>query len=216
MTTKSRPTTWILGVIAIVALGVPETRMVRAAETMQFDETIRIDELGDATFAIRIRLNASQFQEWQQRYGMNPSLLRREICRDLTPYEIADFELDKNDLEREILITIAAKGVTRYLGDGHVEFDVPKEWKLVDKDGPELKFNCVEPLSDGNSIQHFITAELPPSATEVSDPVPAVGGDHRLTYDVPVRTGSSLGLLAGVPLLIVGIALTLFGFARGS
>ncbi|MCA8961606.1 MAG: hypothetical protein KDC38_13875 [Planctomycetes bacterium] len=188
---------------------------VHAQTILQFSQTFDVDTLGNATVKLHMEFNASQFQDWQRRYGMNPSLLRREMTRALTQYEITDFQIAKNDLEREVDVTIRAEGVARYMGDGRVELDVPKEWRLVNKSDAELKFTHLEPLGNGVSIQHFITANLPKEATDVSDPVPSFGGMNRFTYQIPATERSSMALIFGV-VLILGGGGTLAAGLRGN
>ncbi|MEM7261872.1 MAG: hypothetical protein AAF488_07745, partial [Planctomycetota bacterium] len=115
-----------------------------------------------------------------------------------------DFQLEKNEMEREVTITMKAQGVTRYMGDGKVELDVPKEWRLVNQDDSELKFTYLEPLGNGVSVQNFITTNLPDGATEVSEPRPAGGGMSRVTYQLPIQGNSSVLLILGIVLVSVG------------
>lgn len=183
---------------------------------MNIEQTIDVDELGDATIVMQMKFNASQFQNWQRRYGMNPSLLKREMAKSLTPYDVTDFQLEKNEMEREVTITIKARGVTTNRGNGRTEIEVPKDWRLVDQDAHELKFNYLEPVGNGVTIQGHVTTKLPEASSDISDPVPAEGGMKRITYSMPVAAGSSsMGLIPGVLLAVVGLVLTLVGLAKG-
>ncbi len=188
----------------------------RAEGVMNVKQSIDVNEVGDATIVMHMSFNASQFQNWQQRYGMNPSLLKREMSKELTPYDITDFKLDKNDMDRKVTITIKARGVTTYRGNGRSEIEVPKNWRLVDQDDHELKFNYLEDVGNGVTIQGDVTTTLPVTATDVSDPVPAEGGMKRITYHMPVESGkSSMGLVPGVLLIVVGLVVSLVGLAKG-
>ena len=186
-----------------------------AQEILEFDQTLTVSDLGEATFVIDMNFNAKQFQMWQQRYGMNPSLLRREMSKSMSQYDITDFQLEKNEMERNIKLTITASGVTSNKPGGLVELEVPKEWRLVDQDDTELKFNYLEPLDNGVSIQHHITANLPAEATDVSDPVPAEGGVNRIKYQMPVAGQSSMKLVLGGILAALGAVVALTGLVTG-
>lgn len=207
----------LLAGVVIMAMGLSAfPASTQAAEgVMDLDQTIDVNELGDATIVIRMSFNASQFQAWQQRYGMNPSLLKREMAKEMTPYDITDFKLDKNDMDREVTLTIKARGVTTYRGNGRSEIEVPKSWRLVDQDEHELKFNYLESTGNGVMVQGHITAILPVTATDISDPVPAEGGMKRITYVLPVAEASSTGLVLGIVLAAVGVVLSVLGLVKG-
>jgi len=188
----------------------------RAEGVMNVKQSIDVNEVGDATIVMHMSFNASQFQNWQKRYGMNPSLLKREMSKELTPYDITDFKLEKNDMDRKVTITIKARGVTTNRGNGRSEIEVPKNWRLVDQDDHELKFNYLEDVGNGVSIQGDVTTTLPKSASDISDPVPAEGGMKRITYSLPVESGkSAMGLIPGVLLIVVGLVVALVGLAKG-
>ena len=199
-------------VLTITLFAAASTATAQAQTVLQFDETVDVNSLGEGTFRIQMAFNAQQYQVWQGRYGMNPSLLKRDISKMLSAYDITDFQIDKNDMERRVTLTITASGVTRNMGGGLVEMDVPKQWRLVNTDGSELKFNYLESLANGVSIQHYVTVNLPPDATDVSDPFPAAGGQNRFTYQQPIGSRSSMPLILGIALAALGAGLTTVGF----
>ena len=207
---------YVLFIVALVGLCQAfSASRAQAQEVMNIEQTIDVSELGDATFVMRMKLTASQFQEWQQRYGMNPSLLKREMSKYLTQYDITDFQLQKDEMEREITMTIKARGVTTYRGNGRTEIEFPKNWKLVDQDAHELKFNYIEPVGNGVSIQGHITTTLPQAASDISEPVPAEGGMQRITYSMPVASRSSMSLILGLGIVVLGLLLSGIGPVKG-
>lgn len=203
------PTRRLIAIIVLAMCGLCITTPSASAEgVMNVDQTIDISPLGDATFVTRMKMNAAQFQNWQQRYGMNPSLLRREMSKTMTPYDIVGFELDKNEMDREVTITIKARGVTTNRGDGRTEIEVPKSWRLVNQSDQELKFNYIEPLGAGMTLQGHVVTNLPNGAKEVSEPAPASGGMMRVTYQMSPDDGpSSMGLILGIPMIVLGLLL---------
>lgn len=206
----------VLFIVALVGLILaPLPAHAQVQDVMNIDQTVNVSELGDATFVMRMTFSASQFQQWQQRYGMNPSLLKREMGKYMSQYDITDFQLDKNEMEREVTITIKARGITTYRGNGRTEIEVPKSWRLVDKDAHELKFNYLEPAGNGVTVQGHVTTKLPETATDISEPVPAEGGMKRVTYLMPVASKSSTGLILGIGLVVVGLVVSGIGLARG-
>lgn len=214
MTRKERTLyRWMMAVVALLLVATA-TRAAKADTILNFDQQINVNELGDGVFRIHMSFNAAQFQVWQQRFGSNPSLLRREVSKQLSQYEITDIQLDKNEMEREVDVTVKASGVTRNKGEGRIEMDVPKDWRLVNKDGNELKFNYLESVGNGVSIQHFITVELPEGATEVSDPAPSVGGQNRVTYQQPMHSQSNLDLILGGVLALLGATAVGMGLVK--
>ena len=219
MNTNIYPHRLVRVVFAFAAIGLclsVLTAEVRAEGVMNIKQTIDVTELGDATIVMHMSFNASQFQNWQRRYGMNPSLLKREMSKELTPYDVTDFKLDKNEMDREVTITIKARGVTTNRGNGRNEIEVPKNWRLVDQDDHELKFNYLESVGNGVSIQGDVTTTLPATASDISEPVPAEGGMKRITYQMPVKSGGSgFGLIPGIGLAVVGLIVTVLGLAKG-
>lgn len=214
MTRKERTLyRWMLAIVAML-LAATATRAAKADTVLNFDQQVNVNELGDGVFKIHMKFNAAQFQVWEQRFGSNPSLFRREVSKQLSQYELTDIQLEKNEMEREVDVTVKASGVTRNKGEGRVEMDVPKDWRLVNKDGNELKFNFLEPVGNGVSIQHFITVDLPKDVTEVSDPVPSVGGQNRVTYRQPTDGQSNLDLILGGLLTLIGATAIGVGFVR--
>lgn len=202
----------LLLLVLFVALGLT-AGAARAQGTMHIEQTIDVDALGDGTFEMVMTFNASQFQTWQDRFGTNPALLRRDITRSLSQYDVTDFKLDKNELDRKVTITLNASGMTRYKGAGLFELDVPKDWRLGDKDDNVLKFTYLEPAG-AMTIQHNVTINLPENVSDVTDPHRAEGGVQRMTYTLPVKERSSMLLILGVVLLVAGLAVTAVGAVK--
>ena len=81
--------------------------------------TFTINEQGDAQVEVAMKMNAAQWQNWQQVYGGGRvSVLKREMVRSLAPYFVENFGYEQDDINRTSRITMAAKGVTEYQGDG--------------------------------------------------------------------------------------------------
>lgn len=183
-----------------------------AQDHLHFNQTLKISDVGDGLFTIHMKFNAQQWQMWQQRYGMNPALFRRDMIRSLSQYSIADFKLERNDMEREVTVTLHAHGVTRYRGQGIFETEIPKTWRLINQQGGELKFSYVE--SAGNTtIHHHIVAYLPEQATSISTLQPGDGQANSITYRLPLSTASDLPLWSGIGLITTGLLITLLGLA---
>lgn len=193
---------------AAVLLGSVSAQM---AQPMPVDHDVRVDALGDAVFEIRMVFNAAQFQNWQARYGMNPSLFRRDVTRFLTPYDITDFGIEKNDMERSVVVRVGARGVAQYKGDGLFQLDVPKDWRLIDQDDSELRFTQVESVGPGASMMHNISVELPETAGDISEPESVGSGDKRISYRLPVEGRSRVLLYAGVLAVLSGGVLLVLG-----
>lgn len=205
-----------LAAAALLAGGLACQPQAQAQETLHFNQTLQISEVGDGIFTIHMKFNAQQWQNWQQRYGMNPALFRRDMIRTLSQYSVSDFKLDRNEMEREVTVTLHAHGVTRYRGNGLFEAEIPKVWRLVNQQGSELKFSHLEPMGNGGNIHHHIVANFPARATAVSSPQPGEAGMNHVTYRVPVATASSLPLWSGIGLVgsglvIAGISLAMLG-----
>ncbi len=202
----------LLGLLFVLAWNV---QPVTAAgmEIMPIEDRVVVSDTGDAVFTISLKFNASQYQGWQQRYGTNPSLLKREMSKTLSPYDITQFKVDKNDMDRAVTVTIGARGVVTYLGDGLYQMQMPKEWRLNHKDQHELKLSFAEPMDQGLMGMHNITVTLPDRAYDVTDPMNPERGQMHVQYKMPTGGRVPWLIIAGIVVVLLGLGMMLVGAA---
>lgn len=184
--------------------------------TLSIGENMTIDAIGDGAIGISLTLTATQYANWNQKYGQDKSLLKRDMGKFVSQYDTYDWDIKSNDMDRTVNIGIKAHGLVSHLGNGHYEFDVPKDWKGGDRNGNTISYNFVQ--SDSSMVQQFnCKVTLPPEAQDIKDDT-GEAGQRVLRYTVPVPSKThwvvlSLGgviALGGLGLMFIGLIVGLF------
>jgi hypothetical protein len=184
-------------------------------QTMNFDQTIAVDPLGNGKLTITMRFNASQFQMWQAKYGANKSLLKRDMGKMVSQYDTYDWDVSEKQMEREVTVSVSARGVMRHLGGGRYEFDVPAEWRGGERRDNRYTFNFIQDIAPGVIAQNAVTLDLPAAAREFADTTGNAGQRViRYTTETPASGGVSwLKLVGGLMLGLIGLGLAGAGAA---
>jgi len=209
-----RARTISLPVVVVALLAIPSRPAGAEApqiQTMLFDQTITIDPLGDAAIGITLSLNATQYMGWQQKYGQNKALLKRDLSKFVSQYDTYNWDVQTNEMERRVTITMSAHGAVKHRGGGQYEFDVPKNWRGGQLRGNVVDYNYVESLGVGVVGQYSVKVVLPGSARNIATTT-GESGEPVVRYQVPVRHhGITLGLfIPGVMSLLIGAGLIVF------
>ncbi|MEM7809532.1 MAG: hypothetical protein AAF561_15595 [Planctomycetota bacterium] len=208
-----------LFVVAALLLLVATARaQVGQTQVMPMTIDIELDELGDATIRFQMTMNAQQWQGWKQQYGDNPSLLRRDMGQFVSQYVVDDFDLDQDDMDRTMVMTIKARGVARHRGDGSYELELePGMGSGNEQDnGTTFIYNYTQEEDAGVLMTVTQTIKLPEDVEDASERTDSAGRPV-LAYEVDVDTGSGGGFLtiAGIVLLVLGLAVVPFAFVGG-
>jgi hypothetical protein len=182
-----------------------------AVETLPVKMVISLDALGDAEITFEMEMSAKQWQAWKQQYGENPSLLRRDMGQFVSAYAVDDFDLDQDDMDRRMTMTIKASGVARHLGDGRYELELEPEMKtgeIIDG-GREVRFDYTQSNGPGSVMLMDQIVKLPDGATGVEQSTDSTG-TPVIEYQVPIDFGGGGG---SIVLLVLGILLTVGGLA---
>lgn len=177
-----------------------------AVETMNFDQVMEVDELGEATIAIKMTFTAAQFQNWQQKYGSNKSLLKRDMNKFISQYETYDWDVTEKQMSREITVTLKAKGTVIHKGRGVTEFRIPKEWRGGERRDNTFTFNYVEGIAPGVVGQFNVKLVAPKSATNFREQLSETG-EKVIQYSVPTVGRKTWMLTAGVITCVLGAGL---------
>jgi len=169
-------------------------------QTINIDETLNVDPIGNADMVIKFKLTASQFNAWQAKYGQNSSLLKRDLSKYVSKYDTSDWDVQEKQMDREVTVSLKARGVLKYHGDGEFEFTIPKAWRGGDRTNNTYSFNYVESIGQGQIAQHTEKVILPERATNFRDAT-SEEGDKVIKYTLPASTGGGgwmlwLGILA--------------------
>lgn len=194
--------------------------VVRAADppsTIAFDETFACDALGDCVWSIDFTLDAASYASWHQRYGQNKSLIKRDMGKLMSQFDMRDWEVKVDEMERRIHVGVTARGAVKHKGGGRYEYAIPKTWKGGDLIGTTLSFNYIEAMDVGVIGHHNIKLVLPAEASEIVSDGVGDSGERVVRYAVPTPGGSggntSLLIAAGA-LGLVGVGALLVGLMR--
>lgn len=158
-------------------------------EVLKQDIVFKIDPLGDATIEVGSKLNARQWQNWENTYGpRNTSILKRDMERALSYFYLYDFKYEQDEMERSYVLSFKAKGLARYLGND--------EWRaemgLKDPDFSKLTDNSYLVSSSlveaGLIIQQNNKIYFPEEAFDVEEDTDEFG---LAVFDYKLKTKSS-------------------------
>jgi hypothetical protein len=173
---------------------------------VNIDQHMVVDMHGNAQVTVQMKLTAPQFQQWQMRYGQNPSLLRREMGKLVSQYDTYDFNVVKNEMERQVTVSFKVRGMIRYKGRGLFEFDVPKQWRGGQRVGGEYQFHYPESLGPNQIAQHTVKVTLPAKAGGFNEQL-SEDGDKLIQYRMKVGQSGGGSLIGAIVLLLVGAVL---------
>ncbi len=172
--------------------------------TMDINQEARVDTLGNATMTYSIHFTAAQFQNWQEKYGQNKSLLKRDMNKFVSQWETYDWDVTEKEMERQVTVTFKAKGIVRYKGDGTFEVQIPKSWRGGERSGNVVHFNYIEPAGLGAVTQYAVSVVLPDQAAKVHDQL-ADDGDKLIDYSMPVGGSHGWMLFTGLSAMLSGV-----------
>ncbi len=182
------------------------TPQLRAQDTQVIYMEVMVDvsPRGDAAVKYKFKFNAQQFLNWEQRYGANPSLLKREMGKTLSQYETMDYKVEENKMEREATVSFKARGMVTYKGDGVFELRVPKDWKGGERDGNNIyRFNYIQPFGNGVMAQVNAKVQLPEKSSGFSEQL-SEQGEKVIQYHLPAMSSGRGGWMIGA--LVIGVA----------
>jgi hypothetical protein len=185
-------------------------------QTIAFDEVMNVNPLGDADMTVAFTLTASQFASWNQKYGQNKSLLKRDMEKIFSQYDTYDWDINIKEMERQVTVGLKAHGLVQYKKNGRYEFPVPKSWKGGQIVGHSIDYNFVEPLGAGALAQFNAKVNLPESASAIHSDT-GESGEKIIRYDVPVGSINWLkwsvmgmgGMILLLGTLVAGVGLIL-------
>ena len=181
----------------------------RELETVNVEEVLKIDALTDGVMTIKFTFTGLQFQKWQAKYGQNQSLLKRDLSKYVSQYEIYDWDVQTTQMDRVVIISCKVKGAGIHKGGGHFEFRVPKAWRGGERMGSTYVFNYVDALANGVVVQNNVKLILPDAASHFSEDH-AETGDRIIQYALPVGGTGKLTLWLGLISLLAGGLLVAF------
>lgn len=159
-------------------------------DEIEQDATLSLDAKGDAVMEVTFQLSANQWQRWKSNIGEHPDLLRRDLYRQFPGYDLHDFDLKRDDINRRATSTLKARGAATYKGSGRFEIEVEPQMKLVTHTEREWHFASSELAEQGVLFKQTVKYVLPAGARDARLVEPP-DGFRTLSYTVPVGGGTN-------------------------
>ena len=199
---------------ALLAFAPLAEAQIQAAPTV-VNMNIRsiVDAQGDGEVKLEMKMNAQEWAGWKEQYGSNPSLFKRDMFKLFSQYELTDFELEQDDMNRKAVVTIRGKGMAIYQGDGVYELELGKDMSDGEMIDGEYRVTYTEPQGPNSIslINHRITT--PEGATEVEMATNSKG-EKVLRYELDTDEGGLPWMLVSLILALAGGGLFLAGRAN--
>jgi hypothetical protein len=162
---------------------------------------ITVDELGNATVEVSMKLNASQWDMFKRNVGNNSSVLKREIEKSLPKYFLSDFNYSEDAMDRSYKLKFKALGLASINSNGKWESKLetkdPDITKLSDRD---FVMN-MDYATNGMLIQQTQKIHLPPSAQDAKIEKDSFG-KAIMTYSTGAGMASRASLFVGIGLIL--------------
>ncbi len=191
----------LLAVISLFSLSFPQSNL----EKIKMEFEVTIDNVGNAKIVYKQSATAAQWKILNQVYGQNPALLKRDIMKELSAYELYNFDFKKDDMNRTFILTFKAKGVARYKGNGIWDMEIEKTFspkKISDRD---WYLTSTETMGNVLYESHF-TVKLP-EGVKKSEITTDEFGKQVLRYQLPLERKMPIYLILGAVFAVLGIGL---------
>jgi hypothetical protein len=177
----------------------------QSADSINVATTMTIDPLGDGIMKINTTLTAQQFANWQEKYGQDQGLLRRDMTNNYVgQYDTFDWDVKTDTMNRVVTVSVKAHGMVIPRGGGAFEFRVPKSWRGGERNATTYSYNYANSLGNGLIEQDNIKLVLPATASQFTEDKSETG-DPIIQYHVPVGGMSAMLLYAGAAFLVLGL-----------
>jgi hypothetical protein len=154
------------------------------AQDKGYKETIEMnaDEKGDVTVISNIKYNAATWDYVKQRHGTDPSVLKNVFKKAFPKYQLTDFDIKNDDMER--ISTIKFKIL------GSLKLDAKGKWIAeLDSKNPDItKISETQFLLVNEGNAQTLKINLPSSASGAKIEKDSFG-KAVLTYNAPVSGG---------------------------
>ncbi len=164
---------------------------------------IKLDELGNASISVTMKLNASQWDMFKRSLGNNTSLLKRQIEKGMPKFFLKDFKYNEDQMERTYTLEMKALAVA--------SVDKAGKWKaeLDTKDPDIMKINDQQFKLDAN---YAVNGGLVEQTQQIYLPAGAKDGKVEkdsfgkavLTYHTSVGFMNTIITGFGILLVLVG------------
>ena len=179
------------------------------AEKIVLQLDIECNEVGDAKVVWKQQATALQWKFLMQRYGNNPSLLKKEIISSLPNYQLSNFKFTKDEMNRAFTFSFDAKGIVKYRGNGIWQFKYGKKYTPRKINDHTWLFSDSETQGDVIT-EEFLTLKLPKkiknvqlTKNEFDEPVLQYYLKPSIVHSISIAT------ILGIVLIVAGIVLVM-------
>jgi hypothetical protein len=198
--------------IAWIAALLPAAAAAMRQETPVIEQDIEvvIDHLGNADISATFKLPAAQWRLWNQTYGQNEYLLKRDFEHEFSAVVLHDFKLERDEMNRTATLRMKGEATAEYRGDGVWEAELEKGARGTKLS--ETVWQFAKSTGEGGAIlQQNFRVKLPEGARNAEQVdgelgIPVLRYTLRPPHRVPwlLAGGGALGI-GGFALLLLGL-----------
>lgn len=178
---------------------------------VQCENTFQADELGNITITMKSTFNRAGFQRWQDMYGSDIALLKRDMAKNLSQMDAYDWKIDHDDLNRTVTTSLKAHGAVNYKGNGVFQYDIPKQFGVGTRSDNTYTFHYTVEDSPQQVEDVTLKCIMPVAASEFHEDFS--GDPGSISYSMPVASNSHMGLLSsGIVFVVLGMGALIAGF----
>lgn len=200
----------LAGIAAL--LPVVTAAMQQELPVIQQDIVVAIDRLGDAELSATFTLPAAQWRLWNQTYGQNEYLLKRDFEHQFSAVVLHDFKLERDEMNRTATLRMKGAATAEYRGNGTWEAELEKGVRGTRVSDTVWQFSK-STVEGGAILQQTFRVSLPKGARD-AEQVNGEFGVPVLRYTLRPERRSPWLLLGGTVLGVAGLTLLLLGLLR--
>ena len=198
--------------LASVTLVTPVSGMQQEVPVIEQDLEVVIDALGNAAVTATFTLPAEQWRLWNQTYGQNEFLLKRDFEHQFSAVVLRDFKLERDDMNRTAKLSMKGTASAEYRGNGVWEAELEKGVRGTQVSERVWQFS--KSTGQGGAIlQQNYRITLPEGATG-SEQVTGEFGIPVLRYSLEPAGRSPMLPVAAAVLGLLGAGLAAWGLLR--
>ncbi|HMD70000.1 MAG TPA: hypothetical protein VKF41_01580 [Bryobacteraceae bacterium] len=196
-----------------LAPGVFAQNSLNTPDNFNVSNVMTISAVGDGVLTTTSTLTAQQFAAWQNKYGQDQGLLRRDMDNNYTgQFDTSDWDVKIDSMNRVVTVSVKIMGAVIPRGGGVFEFRVPKQWQGGERNGATYSYNFADSQGGGVIAQTSVKLVLPDSASHFVEDKSETG-ERIIQYRVPAGGLSGILLWAGLAFVILGAAAAVVALA---
>jgi len=164
--------------LALIAQTNTSFAQVQAPDPVNLTQqlTIKIDNLGDATWEIDQNMTQAQWENFKNSQLMNdPSIAKRDMERSLSTYVLEDFNRTVDEMNRSLKMTFKVKAAVQYNGNGNWTLKLDAKNPQVSKLADNSYMATSNMYAGNNLIQQTAKIYFPDGASDIQQSTDSFG-----------------------------------------